>query len=95
MATHSIISTYFGSITIVLKLPLTRAASTNGLERNRGFGIAGAVETTFGGAISVGEMVAEVGVVALFGALWERVIDRLHDTHNEPSNLLMFEPVHT
>ena len=36
-ATHSIISTYFGSITIVLKLPFTRAASTKGLQRYRGF----------------------------------------------------------
>ena len=32
-ATHSMISTYFGRTTMVLKLPLTRAASTNGLQR--------------------------------------------------------------
>lgn len=91
MATHSIISTYFGSITIVLKFPLTSAASTKGLERNRGFGIAGTVndgETAFGGFISVDERVAEVGVVALFGALWARVIDRLCDTNNKSSELL-------
>ena len=36
-ATHSITSTYFGSMTIVLKFPLTSAASTNGLHRNNGF----------------------------------------------------------
>lgn len=80
MATHSIISTYFGSITIVLKFPLTNAASTNGLERYKGLGIAGTATDAgmlFGGATSVGETVAEVGVVALFGALWARVIDRL------------------
>ena len=33
------ISTYFGSMTIVLKLPLTRAASTKGLHRYNGFWI--------------------------------------------------------
>ena len=91
MATHSIISTYFGSITIVLKFPLTNAASTNGLERNSGFGIAGTGndgETAFEGIISVGEKAAEVGVVVLFGALWARVIDRLCDTNNEDSKLL-------
>jgi len=93
MATHSIISTYFGSITIVLKFPLTNAASTNGLERNSGFGIAGTGndgETVFEGIISVGEKVAEVGVVALFGALWARVIDRLRDKGHEYSELLSY-----
>jgi len=78
MATHSIISTYFGSITIVLKFPLTSAASTNGLERYRGVFIAGTIGEELGGLISAGEKVVEDGVVALFdGALWERVIDRL------------------
>jgi hypothetical protein len=32
-ATHSITSTYLGNMTIVLKLPVTRAASTKGLHR--------------------------------------------------------------
>ena len=32
------ISTYFGSITIVLKFPLTKAASTKGLHKYRGLG---------------------------------------------------------
>lgn len=32
-ATHSMMSTYFGRTTMVLKLPLTRAASTKGLQR--------------------------------------------------------------
>ena len=32
-ATHSMISTYFGSITIVLKFPLTSAASAKGEHR--------------------------------------------------------------
>lgn len=39
-ATHSIMSTYLGSITIVLKLPFTRAASANGLDRYSGFAAA-------------------------------------------------------
>jgi hypothetical protein len=41
MATHSMMSTYFGSMTIVLKFPFTSAASTNGLERYKGLGIDG------------------------------------------------------
>jgi hypothetical protein len=80
MATHSIISTYFGSITIVLKFPLTKAASTNGLERYRGLGIGGVFGdggTGLGGSISAGEKVADVGVGLRFGPLCERVIDRL------------------
>jgi hypothetical protein len=36
-ATHSIMSTYLGSMTMVLKLPLTSAASTNGLHKYNGF----------------------------------------------------------
>lgn len=32
-ATHSMISTYLGNMTMVLKLPFTRAASANGLHR--------------------------------------------------------------
>jgi len=72
MATHSIISTYFGSITIVLKFPLTNAASTNGWERYNGLGIVGGVlgegGTGLGGGISpLGEYVADVGVGLLFG----------------------------
>ena len=67
------ISTYFGSMTIVLKFPLTKAASTKGLQRYKGFEIAGTGTTdvgTIGGAgggISVvGEEVADgVGVVRL------------------------------
>jgi len=50
-ATHSIISTYFGSITIVLKFPLTNAASTKGLQRYKGFGT---TETVGNGAIELG-----------------------------------------
>jgi hypothetical protein len=87
MATHSIISTYFGSITIVLKFPLTSAASTNGLERYRGFFIAGTIGEEFGGLISAD--VAEDGVVVLFdGARWARVIERLHETSSESFKLL-------
>ena len=37
-ATHSMISTYLGNITMVLKLPFTSAASTKGLHKYRGFG---------------------------------------------------------
>lgn len=36
IATHSMMSTYLGSITMVLRLPLTSAASTKGLHRYRG-----------------------------------------------------------
>ena len=69
-ATHSIISTYFGSMTIVLKFPLTKAASTKGLQRYKGFAIAGTTDDGtigIGGGISVvGEEVAEgVGVLRL------------------------------
>jgi hypothetical protein len=32
-ATHSMMSTYFSSITIILKFPFTRATSMNGLHR--------------------------------------------------------------
>lgn len=64
------ISTYFGSMTIVLKFPLTKAASTKGLQRYKGFATAGTTDngaTGAGGGISVvGEDVAEgAGVVRL------------------------------
>lgn len=36
-ATHSMISTYLGNTTIVLKLPFTSALLTNGLQRYNGF----------------------------------------------------------
>lgn len=68
-ATHSMISTYLGSMTIVLKLPFTSADSTKGLHRYKGFdgadpevGDGG----TGGGGISGGK-VADVGVGDLFG----------------------------
>lgn len=63
-ATHSIISTYLGSITIVLKLPFTSAASTNGLQRYNGFW-PGVVDGDAGGRLSALEdvgKVADVGV---------------------------------
>lgn len=76
-ATHSMISTYFGSITIVLKFPFTRAASTNGLHRYSGFGAATVGD---GGAAlcgtSEGENAAEVGVGDRLGRC-PRVIERL------------------
>jgi hypothetical protein len=71
-------STYFGSMTIVLKLPLTRAASTNGLQRYKGLE-GGAVVTGDGGAESLlgaGGNVAEVGVGDRF-ARGARPIERL------------------
>jgi hypothetical protein len=71
-------STYFGSITIVLKFPFTRAASTNGLQRYKGFeggGVRGVV-TTGDGRASAGGNVAEVGVGVRLGR-WARVIERL------------------
>jgi hypothetical protein len=81
-ATHSMISTYFGNITIVLKLPFTRAASTNGLQRYNAFG-AGAPPGEGGmgneGRDSDVEDVAEVGVVdLLIGPRgWRPVMERL------------------
>ena len=53
------ISTYFGSMTIVLKFPLTKAASTKGLQRYKGFETAG---TTDVGAIGAGRGTSVVGV---------------------------------
>lgn len=74
------ISTYFGSITIVLKLPFTSAASTNGLHRYRAFGSRGStgddgIEAGFW--TSFGGNVADVGVGERLGGLWDRVIERL------------------
>jgi hypothetical protein len=67
-------------MTIVLKLPLTRAASTNGLHKYNGFWVPGAVpEGDTGGAPSfeVGN-VEEVGVGERLGPLGpERCIVRL------------------
>lgn len=71
-------STYFGKTTIVLKFPLTRAASTKGLQRYRGlFGVVDGDGGT--GAIfmpSEGN-VAEVGVGERFGARGVRASLRL------------------
>ena len=81
-ATHSMISTYFGSMTIVLKLPLTSAASTKGLHRYKGFWAAGdGVDGDERGAESLEVVlgkVTEVGVGERFGPLGpERFIVRL------------------
>lgn len=67
-ATHSMMSTYFGRTTIVLKLPLTRAASTKGLQRYRGLegdGLHGEAGTGGGG---MSGKVADVGVGERFWA---------------------------
>lgn len=70
-------STYFGSMTIVLKFPFTRAASTNGRHRYNGFrGAGGCVATTGDGRGSTGGNVAEVGVGDRLGR-WARVMERL------------------
>lgn len=76
------ISTYFGNMTIVLKLPLTRAASTKGLQRYNGFWTPGAgADGDAGGAESVEVTlgnVEEVGVGERLGPLGpERCIERL------------------
>ena len=86
-ATHSMISTYFGSITMVLKLPFTRAASTNGLQRYRGRG----ADATGGGGGGVrsGGKVAEVGVGARFGFRGARDIERLECEHSEDKQTQM------
>jgi hypothetical protein len=72
-------STYFGSITIVLKFPFTSELSTKGLQR---YNALGGVETGDEGfeleenVGSVGEKVAEVGVVERLPDLGALVIDR-------------------
>jgi len=79
-------STYFGSITIVLKFPFTRAASTNGLHRYKGFdggGVRGVVTTGDGRASARGN-VADVGVGARLGR-WARVIERLQQNRQNCS----------
>jgi len=71
------ISTYFGSITIVLKFPLTRAASTNGLHRYKVFvGAGGGVGTAGGGGAPARGTVADVGVGDRLGRC-ARVMERL------------------
>jgi hypothetical protein len=75
-------STYFGSITMVLKLPLTRAASTNGLQRYKGFSgtePGGEVVLGDGGTEESGGNVAEVGVGERFGPRGALAIERLAD----------------
>lgn len=81
-ATHSITSTCFGCITIVLKFPLTSAASTNGLHRYNGFEGKGVVGLG-GGSESVEGKVAEVGVVDRFGGLGALCIDRPMELKND------------
>lgn len=76
-ATHSIISTYFGCITIVLKLPFTSAASTKGLQRNSGFWIGWGLDGLEGGNESVDGNDPDVGVVDRLGGRGARLIDRL------------------
>ena len=63
-------------MTMVLKFPLTRAASTKGLHRYSGFGGVGAVGLG-GGNDSVEGKVAEVGVVDRLGGFGALFIDRL------------------
>ena len=75
-ATHSMTSAYFGSMTMVLKLPFTSAASTKGLHRYSGFGTEGLVGVA-GGSESVDGKFADVGVVDRLGGRWLRCIDRL------------------
>jgi len=78
-ATHSMISTYLGNITIVLKLPLTRADSKNGLHKYRGLFGTGEVEGdggTGGGGMSGGN-IDEVGVGDRFGPRGARLMERL------------------
>lgn len=71
-------STYFGSITIVLKLPLTSADSTNGLHRYSGFeGVELVGEGGTGGGGISGGNVAEVGVGDRLGPRGCRLMERL------------------
>lgn len=71
-------STYLGSITMVLKFPLTRAASTNGLQRNKGLGtVAEGEGGTEVGLEASGGKPAEVGVGDRLGPRGARFIPRL------------------
>jgi len=63
-------------MTIFLKFPFTRAASTNGLHRYKGFrGAGGGFATTGDGREAAGGNVAEVGVGDCLGR-WARVMER-------------------
>ena len=79
-ATHSMTSTYLGSMTIVLKFPLTSAASEKGLHKYRGFCTAVDGDGgTGGGFMPSGGNVAEVGVGDRLGARGARLLSfRLH-----------------
>ena len=79
-------SVYFGCITMVLKLPLTSAASTNGLQRYKGFCAGAGLLGLDGGndSVELDGKVAEVGVVDRLGGRGARVIDRLH---NHPQHI--------
>ena len=68
-------STYLGSITIVLKFPLTSAASAKGLHRYNGFEmVVDGDGGTGGGFIPSGGKVAEVGVGERLGARGARLL---------------------
>ena len=71
-------STYLGNITMVLKFPFTRAASTNGLQRNKGLGaVAKGEGGTEVGLEASGGKPAEVGVGERLGPRGARFILRL------------------
>lgn len=74
-------SVYLGCMTIVLKFPFTRAASTNGLQRYSGFVVAGAGTVVLGlvgnDSVEFDGNVADVGVVDRLGGRGARAIDRL------------------
>jgi len=73
-------STYFGRVTMVLKFPVTSAASTNGLQRYSGFcAVVVLGEGGIGGicATSCGGNVVDVGVGDRLGPRGVRAIDRL------------------
>jgi hypothetical protein len=80
-------STYLGSMTIVLKFPLTSAASTNGLQRYKGFwGPATGTDGDAGGIYSLGDVV-EVGVGERLGPRGpERCIERLRNKKKKGSD---------
>lgn len=74
-ATHSITSTCLGNITMVLKFPLTKAASTNGLHKYKGFCTGATGEGGAGGGFWPSDgNVEEVGVGDRFGPLGARLL---------------------
>jgi hypothetical protein len=92
-ATHSLTSTYFGSMTIVLKLPLTRADSTKGLHKYKGLaGVSPVGEGGIGGGGISGGKDVDVGVGERFGPRGARLMERPIELKKDISELKLTSP---